>query len=230
LCSNATRQSEAVADTPDSQTNAAIEHLSKPCGPYKLARALERALRRLQLLRPKEPSGAHQDLTSLQLSDPNDSVQAPHLGSKLPPSVQANETALAESIVSQHTQMPTQMQRPNHRRSSSSPEIPSRSALYLPPNAGSPLSSDLTGLTEEMKQEALEPILQGSEKNTLRILLVDDNAINLRLLQVFMRKLGYDAVHSAKDGSIAVNTVKGSEYPYDVIFMGKRMTQCFRCK
>ncbi|KAK0618709.1 Autoinducer 2 sensor kinase/phosphatase LuxQ [Lasiodiplodia hormozganensis] len=39
---------------------------------------------------------------------------------------------------------------------------------------------------------------------TPRLLLVDDNAVNLRLLQTFMRKRAYTAVHSAADGAEAV--------------------------
>ncbi|OJD30098.1 sensor histidine kinase response [Diplodia corticola] len=37
-----------------------------------------------------------------------------------------------------------------------------------------------------------------------RLLLVDDNAVNLRLLQTFMRKRAYSAVYSAADGAQAV--------------------------
>ncbi|KAL5380415.1 hypothetical protein DPSP01_007737 [Paraphaeosphaeria sporulosa] len=39
-----------------------------------------------------------------------------------------------------------------------------------------------------------------------RMLLVEDNAINLRLLQVYTNKLGYDHVHSAENGLLAVQT------------------------
>ncbi|KAL1641764.1 hypothetical protein SLS58_005803 [Diplodia intermedia] len=39
---------------------------------------------------------------------------------------------------------------------------------------------------------------------TPRLLLVDDNAVNLRLLQTFMRKRKYSAVYSAADGAQAV--------------------------
>lgn len=41
---------------------------------------------------------------------------------------------------------------------------------------------------------------------TRRILLVDDNAINLRLLQVGMKKRGYKSISSASDGLQAVTT------------------------
>ena len=41
-----------------------------------------------------------------------------------------------------------------------------------------------------------------------RVLLVDDNAINLRLLQVGMKKRGYTSISSASDGLQAVNTYR----------------------
>ncbi|PVH95826.1 hypothetical protein DM02DRAFT_600223 [Periconia macrospinosa] len=39
-----------------------------------------------------------------------------------------------------------------------------------------------------------------------RLLLVDDNAINLRLLQVYTKKLGFTHVHCAENGQVAVHT------------------------
>lgn len=39
-----------------------------------------------------------------------------------------------------------------------------------------------------------------------RLLVVDDNAINLRLLQVYTKKLGFTHVHCAEDGQVALHT------------------------
>lgn len=60
---------------------------------------------------------------------------------------------------------------------------------------------------------------QSSRKRRPRILLVDDNSINLRLLETFMKKRKYKLVDSADNGLLAVQAVEHSE-PYDVIFMG----------
>lgn len=61
---------------------------------------------------------------------------------------------------------------------------------------------------------------------TPRLLLVDDNAVNLRLLQTFMRKRKYTAVHSAEDGAQAVSLfhsllepLEQPASPPDIIFM-----------
>ncbi|KAH6622176.1 CheY-like superfamily, partial [Boeremia exigua] len=61
-----------------------------------------------------------------------------------------------------------------------------------------------------------------------RILLVDDNTINLRLLQVGMKKRGYTAISSASDGLQAVNTYRtllesSPPAPPDIILMDLSM-------
>lgn len=59
-----------------------------------------------------------------------------------------------------------------------------------------------------------------------RVLLVDDNAINLRLLQVGMKKSGYTSISSASDGLQAVNTYRAllaSSTPPDIILMDLSM-------
>ena len=53
-----------------------------------------------------------------------------------------------------------------------------------------------------------------------RILCVDDNAINLRLLKTFMDMLGFQDVACAENGSIAFETVRLRPERFDLIFMG----------
>lgn len=57
------------------------------------------------------------------------------------------------------------------------------------------------------------------EKRPPRLLLVDDNNINLRLLETFMRKRKYKSVDSASDGNQAVEAARKHEQGYDIIFM-----------
>lgn len=54
-----------------------------------------------------------------------------------------------------------------------------------------------------------------------RLLLVDDNKINLRLLETFMKKRKYRFVDSAENGQLAVNAADASKEGYDIIFMGE---------
>ena len=62
---------------------------------------------------------------------------------------------------------------------------------------------------------------QEREKRPPRLLLVDDNKINLRLLETYMRKRKYDLVDSAENGQLAVQAAESYEHGYDIIFMGK---------
>lgn len=86
--------------------------------------------------------------------------------------------------------------------------------------------------TEEMETtEALDPGHAGSftsraavrplEKRPPRLLLVDDNCINLRLLQTYMRKRKYQLVDSAVNGQLAVEAAESHPEGYDIIFMGE---------
>jgi len=64
------------------------------------------------------------------------------------------------------------------------------------------------------------------EKRPPRLLLVDDNKINLRLLETYMRKRKYKFVDSAEDGQLAVQAAEAHEYGYDIIFMGNSALPC----
>jgi CheY-like chemotaxis protein len=61
---------------------------------------------------------------------------------------------------------------------------------------------------------------------TPRVLLVDDNKINLKLLQTFMRKRGYNHIFTAEDGAQAVTSFKElleQDIPPQLIFMDVSM-------
>ncbi|KAL8826758.1 MAG: hypothetical protein Q9170_007282 [Blastenia crenularia] len=75
-------------------------------------------------------------------------------------------------------------------------------------------------------QQQPDPVLHKDssiEKRPPRLLLVDDNKINLRLLETFMRKRKYQFVDSVADGSLAVEAAKIQEQGYDIIFMDLSM-------
>jgi len=80
------------------------------------------------------------------------------------------------------------------------PEIP---PLVAPPTASVPAPPTVT-----IQQE-----------DGLRVLLVEDNEINLKLLIATMRKLKLDHV-TATNGLEALNSYKANEGNFDVIFMG----------
>ncbi|KAJ4354808.1 hypothetical protein N0V95_003493 [Ascochyta clinopodiicola] len=57
----------------------------------------------------------------------------------------------------------------------------------------------------------------------LRILLVDDNELNLKLLGVFLKRNGYHNTQKARDGLEAVQAVQERQESYDVVFMDLSM-------
>ncbi|KAJ4353136.1 hypothetical protein N0V95_003608 [Ascochyta clinopodiicola] len=72
------------------------------------------------------------------------------------------------------------------------------------------------------------PPASTSQSHTQRVLLVDDNTINLRLLQVGMKKRGYTTISSAENGLQAVNTYRtllhaSPPSPPDIILMDLSM-------
>ena len=56
-----------------------------------------------------------------------------------------------------------------------------------------------------------------------RILVVEDNEINLKLIITFLSKRDPQVLDAAINGSIAVNYVEESDHGYDIIFMDMSM-------
>jgi CheY-like chemotaxis protein len=86
-------------------------------------------------------------------------------------------------------------------------------------------SEPLTDLVMRPSDASTVSSLHNTAKtsNIPKILIVDDNKINLRLLEAFLKKCGYH-VDSAEDGSLAVKAVENSK-GYDIIFMGMSIHQ-----
>ncbi|KAJ5549353.1 hypothetical protein N7513_006587 [Penicillium frequentans] len=58
-----------------------------------------------------------------------------------------------------------------------------------------------------------------TEKQGPRILVVEDNKINLNLMLAFLKRRGLAALDSAENGKLAVSAVKEEQQGYDIIFM-----------
>lgn len=58
------------------------------------------------------------------------------------------------------------------------------------------------------------------DPSNLRVLVVEDNAVNRRLLGAFLKKYGCRDVQYAENGALAVKVVEGRSEGFDVIFMG----------
>lgn len=73
----------------------------------------------------------------------------------------------------------------------------------------------------EIKQKQVSPpVGLVQDKHPPRLLLVDDNLINLRLLETYMRKRKQEVIDSAQNGLQAVQAAERNPHGYDIIFMG----------
>jgi hypothetical protein len=92
----------------------------------------------------------------------------------------------------------------------------SSSAEHITPTPQSPhdtlqpISAPETTETTESSTETRQP----------RILVVEDNKINLNLMLAFLKKRKLDTLDSAENGQLAVDAVERLQSGYDIIFMG----------
>lgn len=91
-------------------------------------------------------------------------------------------------------------------------QIPDQIALPEMTQAGA-------GASEPKKTKDSVPSSSAPKDRPPRLLLVDDNKINLRLLETFMRKRKYEFVDSAENGQLAVEAAMAHDEGYDIIFM-----------
>ena len=102
------------------------------------------------------------------------------------------------------------------------PSVDAAKAHELNGTTSSSLTASNMALHDrETKDQTPKAQRQEREKRPPRLLLVDDNKINLRLLETYMRKRKYQLVDSAENGQLAVQAAEAHEHGYDIIFMGE---------
>ena len=245
LCSNASRFNQKGSYAGGS---IPVEFMSRPFGPYKLAKAL-----RLCLDKAKKPSTVHGPL-NLRSAD----------GTKLPIGAGSKGGAPLSASINRRIVIDAQFAKsPDENGVDHSQEFPfpyqenmTQSSDVNSPAA--PIQNDVTQLGSErpkIKHRFTEPIIRDypltvpfpeiplstprlkrtsppvalvKEKRPPRLLLVDDNLINLRLLETYMRKRKHKFVDSAQNGLLAVQAAERNPNGYDIIFMGTlRVSFCF---
>lgn len=77
---------------------------------------------------------------------------------------------------------------------------------------------------EQNTEDAAQKVSK-SDLMSLRVLAVDDNAINLRLICALLKKVGIDNIDICTTGKDAVNTVKLNPNEFDLIFMDCQMPE-----
>lgn len=254
LCSNSTRHGQSSSWQGD---GCFLECVSKPFGPYKLARALRSCLNKLNnplqgaetaqvginhtdqssglgievVLSKHEDMAIETDFDKTPINIVNDG-QVPANGENTNAQVavdmdttdgKLNPEPLADYPFP-HMDNPL----PSENMSSRGTEegsISRRRTVPLFPQTDANHTSAVSRRGETASSSESSHESNGSEnrssqeKQPPRILLVDDNKINLRLLQTYMRKRHYSLVASADDGGEAVRAFRQSD-GYDIIFMG----------
>lgn len=110
--------------------------------------------------------------------------------------------------------------------SGSTPGVPS--AIPYGPGNSDPVAPNAPSITNGLPPVSLgndsPGVLTSSATGTtsgLRILLVEDNAINLALLKKFVSRIQPQVLHTAVDGAKAVERVQEMRDGYQYIFMGE---------
>lgn len=246
LCSVEARHSVPYISELRARSSAVVEFVSKPYGPYKLAKsmclALEqvKAVRRLSL-HEAEIDTATEQATPTQpqnetlLEDVTDSLHEMVVSggdsSNLATVVQATET-FAASQTSQHAQMA--INTPGQR---SGLKVDGNASESFPFPAQQGVENHAAPDSKEVEIHISSPRVPAQSENLVidnhssakqqqsnhmqpRVLVVDDNIINSRLLETYLKtKRKYAMIATADNGKVAVDKVVNAENPFNIIFM-----------
>lgn len=178
-----------------------VEWLCLPCGPYKLARAIRRCLQG----KPVRPSPqAFSEKTSNNLPDFDNETSIPTVPlacAKLPIANPVQPFPTTEKLPLTSTSNTTNTTQPHFQ-----PQLKSQSGKEI---------------TSAKKTVDTDAASEG-----LRILLVEDNPINMALLRRLVKHCNPSICHAAADGQKAVEAVKKLPEGYHLIFMGKSLIHC----
>ena len=257
VCSSLSRYAQSK-----SQTNPVgyVEFLSKPFGPYKLAKAVKACLERRRATRGGFliPTAKMSDRlpNNIELEVPTSELQSVILegGNEATPMVvRTNGTITVADTENAHmavngllssgadTQEGLEFPFENQERKMQDKKaIPSNyptkeesrrfnlsngSTESMMPvqrdskvQTTSPRVSEPSDMTTPTQASNPSSLLKGGKRSP-KVLIVDDNKINLRLLQTLMKKRNYTLVDSAEDGQLAVDAATMRTEGYDIIFM-----------
>ncbi len=235
LCSHWSRFDRVYADT---EVNADVGFIAKPIGPLKLARAISQCLDGIPVtttpgVEKVSSAGSGSASGTTDLSNIFEDLSlSPSGGEILDNSRMAADSDNARKAIESPT--PTPGVDKGHEfpfpRETDRPPAPKarimpadkESSMSIRSGSSSGASAVLTKVEDITTTTAagLTPVsLAPSFLPAPRLLLVDDNKINLRLLRTFMRRRNYPIVDEAENGLEAVDAVQNHEESYDIIFM-----------
>ncbi|KAJ6114901.1 hypothetical protein N7486_000679 [Penicillium sp. IBT 16267x] len=196
LCHRSVDYSRARSEW--SPLSSSVDIIRRPCGPHKLARSVLKCLRHGQPA-VVAPVSILQDPMDLPIrsAPPSTVVGSPKTSPVVPPSPTEIicSGAIGSSPVSEGD------------KSAGSPSV-----ITAPPEAivAAPLPAPLV-------ESAVPPV------RASRVLVVDDNRINLNLMITFMKKRKLTDLMAAENGKLAVEAVEQAQHGFDIIFMDMSM-------
>lgn len=180
------------------------ERVPRPLGPNNVAQGLLSCLSKLDELR-KYGDNASVDGQETEEKPKNENTILENAKDNLPGlQYMPNLEKLQISEASQTPIASSDSSKPSSERSK-----PSTNEGHIAAAQQAPSNSE---------DHKVEPKLKSS--GALRILIVDDNALNLRLLGAFFKKNGYRDTKEAKHGREALEAAQSCSEGFDIIFMG----------
>ncbi len=202
-----------------------FHRISQPFGPNKIAKALVTCIEKTEVVqRPMHhvPKAESRNLDSATTSvvsatQPSDSFGAREVqisgsdgGTGKPPSTKGTHPGASSTAASPWLEKSTSGTRSdvdtlslNHKRSTQPLHSASNTNLVSP--------SVPNGTADE------------GDHHSPRLLLIDDNAINLKLLKTFLQKIGYHDIETAANGQLAVQATENRAEGFEIIFMNISM-------
>jgi signal transduction histidine kinase/CheY-like chemotaxis protein len=187
--------------------------IRRPCGPQKLARGILNCLDR----KPASPTPhLHSEQEFVIQTRPK--LSGPASKSFSPESLEPAPVGSSISKIGSHNFMD-----PAERNVSGLyPDTDSSSRHTLGSGASSSYTSSSTSsISSPSGSTSIQP--SSGAQGKPRVLLVDDNDINLRLIRTFMKKWNVTAVDTAQNGREAVDLFEKNRLGYDLIFMDMSM-------
>lgn len=177
-----------------------VSIITRPCGPYKLARTIQKCF-----------------------DSPKTTV--PTIGQ-----INSSDIPLrSKTTLSPNTDAIPEEKQKSFEDLSDAPDLINDSTSSLTP--ASTTSTPSQGSSEVDPMSTLNPpclpkpspVVETPVKmeRTPRVLVVDDNSINLNLMLTFMKKRKLEVLDSADNGQVAVDAVERLPQGYDLIFMGR---------
>ena len=232
LCNDPSRRSQALTTEGLRLTQARVmEYLSKPVGPHKLAKVIRACLQKLEGPGFGEfaPTPGLPDLApEPDLADQMKDLALGKAGDKDQIVVQATEV-LSASHTSQHAQHAINspsVERTHTINDNDAFPFPQVSSTARTSRSSSMLGpSHLPASTSNVSEEPTPTPPAHLKPVDPRMLIVDDNAINLKLLHTFLKKRNCSRISSAENGAVAVElfTSAPADEPYEIVFMDVSM-------